>query len=137
MIKIKITLLAILFSSIGYAQDTLETPTGLKIITLEKGSEVMPKVGQEVKVKYEGYLENGTIFDKSEGGFKYILGDETIIPGWNEALELMHLGEKAIVIIPPYLAYGEKGSKDEYDPTKYSIPPNSTILFEMTLLKIK
>ena len=49
----------------------------------------------------------------------------------------MHLREKAVIILPPYLAYGAKGSKDQFEPEKYSIPPNATILFEITLLKIK
>ena len=137
MMKLKTTLFAILLSGFSYAQDTLVTPTGLQIITQEKGSAQIPKIGQEVKVKYEGYLENGQVFDKSDGGFKHILGDTTIIPGWNEALQFMHLGEKAIIILPPHIAYGAKGSRDQYDPSKYSIPPNATILFEITLLKIK
>jgi FKBP-type peptidyl-prolyl cis-trans isomerase len=135
--KLLSTALALFIWSFSFGQDTVKTPTGLQIITLEKGEAQMPKVGQEVKVKYVGFLENGQIFEESDGGFKYILGDKTIIPGWNEALQLMHLGEKAVIILPPYLAYGAKGSKDQFEPEKYSVPPNATILFEITLLKIK
>lgn len=135
--KLLTTALALFIWSFSFGQDTLKTPTGLQIVTLEKGETQMPKVGQEVKVKYVGFLVNEQIFEESEGGFKYILGDKTIIPGWNEALQLMHLGEKAIIILPPHLAYGAKGSKDQFEPEKYSVPPNATIIFEITLLKIK
>ena len=135
--KVLSTALALFIWSFSFGQDTLKTPTGLQIVTLEKGETQMPKVGQEVKVKYVGFLVNEQIFEESEGGFKYILGDKTIIPGWNEALQLMHLGEKAIIILPPHLAYGAKGSKDQFEPEKYSVPPNATIIFEITLLKIK
>lgn len=135
--KVLSTALALFIWSFSFGQDTLKTPTGLQIVTLEKGETQMPKLGQEVKVKYVGFLVNEQIFEESEGGFKYILGDKTIIPGWNEALQLMHLGEKAIIILPPHLAYGAKGSKDQFEPEKYSVPPNATILFEITLLKIK
>ncbi len=134
--KTIITLVSILCGISTYGQDTVKTASGLQLITLEKGEEQMPKIGQEVKVKYVGFLENDKIFDESPG-FKYTLGDKTIIPGWNEALALMHLKEKALIILPPHLGYGAKGSRDEFEPEKYSIPPNSTILFEITLLKIK
>ncbi len=129
-------LFGLIISLASIAQDTVKTASGLQIITLQKGDGEKPQVGQEVKVKYLGFLENEEVFDESPG-FKYVLGDKTIIPGWNEALQQMRLHEKAIIILPPHLAYGEKGSRDEYEPDKYSIPPNSTILFEMTLLKIK
>lgn len=135
--RLIISIIAVSLWGYTFGQDTTKTPTGLQIVTLEKGEAQMPKVGQEVKVKYVGFLENGVIFEESEGAFKYILGDKTIIPGWNEALQMMHLGEKAVIILPPHLAYGAKGSRDQFEPEKYSVPPNATILFEITLLKIK
>lgn len=134
--KTTITLFALFFSTIVWAQDTVKTESGLKIITLQKGDGPTAKIGQEVKVKYLGFLMNEEVFDESPG-FKYTLGDKTIIPGWNEALQLMNAGQKAIIVLPPHLAYGEKGAKDEFEPDKYSIPPNATINFEITLLKIK
>lgn len=120
-----------------FAQDTLETPSGLRYLVMKKGDGVQPKVGQEVKVKYVGFLENGQVFEDPGAAFKYNLGDKGIIPGWNEGIQLMREGEKTLFILPAKLGYGSKGSKDEFEPDKYVVPPNATILFEIELLKVK
>ena len=64
-----------------------------------------------------------------------VVGDDGVIPGFNEALTLMSLEERAKFILPPELGYGEKGSKDMITGV-HTIPPNETISFEMLIMKI-
>lgn len=99
---------------------------------LEVGSGPKPKEGQTVFVHYVGHLKDGHQFDSSyERGkpFEYKLGAGTVVKGWEEALPEMQVGGKYKVIIPPNKGYGKKAQGD--------IPPNSTLIFEMELLKIK
>jgi len=69
--------------------------------------------------------------------FKFKLGKGDVIPGWDEGFRLMSEGEKAILIVPPHLAYGEQGSGFQKKEDTYVVPPNSTLIFEVELLKIK
>lgn len=110
------------------------TPTedGLYIMTTKKGTGAQPQQMQTVKVHYTGKLLDGTVFDSSvERGepFSFTLGAQQVIPGWEIALSKMHVGEKATVLIPSKLAYGERGN--------YSIPPFSPLVFEIELLGIE
>ncbi len=108
------------------------TETGLQIAVLEAGDGGIPEVGQTVSVNYRGWLEDGTQFDASyDRGtpFEFILGTGSVIPGWDEGVALMQVGETVQLIIPGDLAYGELGSG--------SIPPNATLIFEVELLEIK
>ncbi|GJR78662.1 FKBP-type peptidyl-prolyl cis-trans isomerase domain-containing protein [Tanacetum coccineum] len=100
-----------------------------KIIKEGDGWE-MPLNGDEVEVHYVGSLVDGTRFDSSfdrEMPFKFKLGLGHVIQGWDDGIKTMKKGEKALFTIPPELAYGESGSP----PT---IPPNSTLQFEIELL---
>lgn len=111
------------------AQPTAE---GLYLITNKKGNGAQPQDAQTVTVHYTGKLLDGTIFDSSvERGepFSFVLGSHQVIPGWEIALSQMHVGEKATVIIPSKLAYGERGN--------YGIPPFSTLVFDIELLSIQ
>jgi FKBP-type peptidyl-prolyl cis-trans isomerase len=89
-----------------------------------------PHIGNEVIAHYEGRLLDGTPFDSSyKKGvpFTFRLGTGSVIRGWELAFESMHKGEKRTLIIPYWLAYGEKGR-----PPK--IPPKATLIFEVELL---
>ena len=80
---------------------------------------------------YEGTLINGTVFDSSiKRGEPATFPVNGVIPGWQEALQLMEVGTKWKVFIPSTLAYGEQGAGG-------AIGPNETLIFEMELLAIK
>ncbi len=77
-------------------------------------------------------MEDGTQFDASYNRgvpFEFVLGTGSVIPGWDEGVALMQVGETVQLIIPGDLAYGEFGSG--------IIPPDATLIFEVELLEIK
>ncbi|KAK9664517.1 hypothetical protein RND81_14G047800 [Saponaria officinalis] len=89
-----------------------------------------PSKGDDVEVHYVGTLLDGTQFDSSRDRgtpFRFKLGQGEVIKGWDEGIKTMKKGEKALFTIPPQMAYGESGSP----PT---IPPNSTLKFEVELI---
>ena len=137
-----LTILIFLFISVNsFAQqtDTLHCKSGLKYIKLKDGDGVTLKVGQTAKVKYVGKLYNGEIFDGFDDGavFMYKIGDPDYIQGWAEGFQLMSKGEKGILIVPPFLAYGTKGASDPFGEKEYLVPPNATIIFEVEILNVK
>jgi len=112
--------------------ETVTTPSGLKYIDEVVGTGASPKPGQNVTVHYTGTLENGTKFDSSvDRGqpYSFPIGTGQVIKGWDEGLMTMKVGGKRRLIVPPNLGYGSSG--------KGTIPPNSTLIFEVELLGIK
>jgi peptidylprolyl isomerase len=109
------------------------TKTGLKYIVLEKGTGKKPQKGATVVAEYTGWLPDGTKFDSSKdhpGEFSFPVGTGQVIPGWDEALSDMQVGERRKLIVPPDLGYGAQGAGGV-------IPPNATLIFEVKLVKIK
>lgn len=108
------------------------TASGLKYQVLKSGTgTVSPKATDAVKVHYHGTLLNGTVFDSSvERGEPISFPLNRVIAGWTEGLQLMKVGDKFKFEIPANLAYGENSPS----PT---IPPNSTLVFEVELLGIE
>lgn len=106
------------------------TESGLQYIEVEIGDGPKPKVGDIVQVDYTGKLLDGTIFDTSVGRqpYAFTLGDGQVIPGWDEGVALMNKGGKALLIVPPDLAYGPAGYG--------TIPPNAMLMFDIQLLDI-
>ncbi|MCX6764992.1 MAG: FKBP-type peptidyl-prolyl cis-trans isomerase [Candidatus Nealsonbacteria bacterium] len=105
----------------------------MKIDILKEGTGAEAKNGDLVTVNYVGTFEDGTKFDSSiDRGtpFPFTLGSGQVIKGWDEGVLGMKVGEKRKLTIPPSLAYGDEGSFDG------SIPPKSTLIFEVELLKI-
>lgn len=126
--------LLLTFSISIFAQsgDTITTKSGLKYLVLSKGTGVHAQLNKNVEVHYTGYLTDGKVFDSSvERGdpIEFILGTGQVIPGWDEGIALMNVGDKLRLIIPSNLAYGDKGAGN-------IIPPNSTLIFDVELLSI-
>jgi len=148
-----LTFLALLFASVGTAQEQTAnpapaakagtthpkpaaqmttTPSGLQYQDLVVGKGPQPKDGDTVVVNYTGRFTNGKIFDTSVGKkpFPFPLGRGKVIKGWDEGVATMHVGGKRKLVIPPDLAYGAGGYPGV-------IPPNSTLTFVVDLLSIK
>ena len=106
--------------------------SGLMIYTEKEGTGRTPKRGEKITVHYTGYLPDGKKFDSSVdrgAPFSFKVGMGQVIAGWDKGLMQMKEGEKAILFIPSYMAYGERGAGNV-------IPPNSDLIFEVELLKI-
>ena len=110
--------------------DVKQTASGLQYILLEPGKGKTPKATDVVKVNYRGTLLDGTEFDSSyTDGEPVTFPVNGVIPGWQEALQLMPVGSKWQLYVPSNLAYGERGQGP--------IPPNATLIFDVELLGIE
>ena len=106
--------------------------SGLKIEIISEGQGEGVKVGQRVAVHYTGKLSTGSQFDSSVGRgrpFEFRVGEGGVIKGWDVGIQGMKVGEKRKLAIPPDMGYGKNGSGSR-------IPPNSTLVFDVELVKI-
>ncbi|WP_367988013.1 FKBP-type peptidyl-prolyl cis-trans isomerase [Vibrio sp. NTOU-M3] len=109
--------------------DVVKTDSGLLYQVMTKAEGEQPKDTDTVQVHYKGTLIDGTQFDSSyDRGEPATFPLNRVIPGWTEGVQLMPVGSKFKFVIPPELAYGPQDT-----PT---IPANSTLVFEVELLKI-
>ena len=107
------------------------TASGLQYEVLIEGTGPMPSATDTVVTHYHGTLTDGTVFDSSvERGSPASFPVNRVIAGWTEALQMMGVGSKWRLVIPPNLAYGESGAGA-------AIPPNATLVFEVELLEIQ
>jgi len=117
----------------GLGEDAFETTaSGLRYAILEEGDAAQQvEAGQIVSVHYTGYFEDGRSFDNSIARgepFTFQLGQEDVIAGWEEGITLLKVGDKARLIIPSELAYGETGNQ--------AIPANATLIFDVEILSV-
>ncbi len=116
------------------ATTTMSTATQLSIKDEIVGTGAVAAAGDSVTVNYVGALTNGTVFDASAnhgtGGFTFTLGAGQVIKGWDEGIVGMKVGGKRILVIPASLAYGDRAIGN-------IIPANSTLVFEVELLKVQ
>ena len=106
-------------------------PDGLQYKVLTEGSGKKPDADDTVVCNYRGTLIDGTEFDNSakrNGPATFAV--KGVIQGWQQALQLMPVGSKWEIYVPPQLAYGENGAGQ-------AIPPNSTLIFDVELVSIK
>lgn len=107
------------------------TESGLQYEVLKAGSGASPKADSKVSVHYEGKLVSGQVFDSSiQRGQPASFGVSQVIPGWTEALLRMKVGDKWRLVLPPSIAYGERGSPP-------AIGPNEVLIFEVELLSVQ
>jgi len=107
-------------------------PSGLQYKVVQSGPPggVSPDRNDLVKVEYEGKLTDDTVFDSSFArGAPAIFTPETVVPGWTEALQRMHVGDEWILYVPPALGYGERGGGS-------AIPANAVLIFRLKLLDV-
>lgn len=104
------------------------TESGLQYEVIEEGEGPSPGPEDQVTVHYTGTLPDGTQFDSSQGGEPATFPVQGVIPGFSEGLQLMSVGSKYRLYIPPELGYGQR--------PQGSIPPNSALVFELELLEI-
>jgi FKBP-type peptidyl-prolyl cis-trans isomerase FklB len=109
------------------------TASGLQYRVLKQGTGKTPKAADKVRVAYKGSFIDGTVFDQSEQPIEFPVG--RVIKGWTEALQLMKEGDKWELFIPSDLAYSEKGFTPPGSDVP-TIPPNSTLVFEVELLEV-
>jgi peptidylprolyl isomerase len=145
MRRLRLTILAILFALLvapacAMAQTAgapMTTASGLKIIDNTVGTGASPNPGQICVMHYTGWLyengQKGKKFDSSvdrKEPFEFPIGQRRVIAGWDEGISTMKVGGKRTLIIPPTLAYGERGFPG-------AIPPNATLMFDVELLAVK
>lgn len=109
------------------------TTSGLGYVIDQPGTGAKPQPGQTVSVHYTGWLTDGTKFDSSRDRgepLEFPIGQQRVIPGWDEGVADMQIGEKRTLVIPPALGYGEQGAGSD-------IPPNATLVFKVELLGVR
>lgn len=107
-----------------------ETESGLQYQVLKEGTGATPTKEDQVKVHYHGTLIDGTVFDSSvKRGKPVTFPVGRVIKGWTEALQMMKVGGKYKIYVPPELAYGERGHRPP-------VGPNMTLIFEIELLDV-
>lgn len=114
------------------ADEYTTTDSGLEYALLQEGEGDEAKEGDSVSVHYSGWLEDGSLFDSSisrGNPFPFTIGQGSVIPGWEEGVVGMKVGETRQLRIPPDLAYGEQGFPPQ-------IPANSTLIFNVELIQL-
>jgi peptidyl-prolyl cis-trans isomerase A (cyclophilin A) len=110
-----------------------ETPSGLRYKVLQEGSGKKAEKGNMVSVHYKGQLLDGQVFDSSysrKQPIDFQVGVGQVIPGWDEGILLLKVGDKARLVIPSNLAYGSQGAGGV-------IPPDATLIFDVELMGVK
>ena len=110
-----------------------KTDSGLRYQVLQEGTGDKAEKGKTVSVHYKGQLSDGTVFDSSykrNQPIDFALGVGQVIPGWDEGMQLLKVGDKARFVIPSDLAYGNAGAGGV-------IPPDATLIFDVELMNVK
>ena len=114
----------------GKREGVITTKSGLQYEVLTEGTGKSPKATDKVRCHYEGRLTDGSVFDSSyQRGEPADFGLNQVIAGWTEGVQLMKEGAKFRFFIPYLLGYGASGAGS-------SIPPYSTLIFDVELIKV-
>ena len=109
-----------------------QTESGLRYKIIQEGAGEQASAGKKVSVHYKGELLDGTVFDSSykrQQPIDFVLGQGQVIPGWDEGVSLLKVGDKARFLIPSDLAYGSRGAGGV-------IPPDAALLFDVELIAV-
>ena len=110
-----------------------KTDSGLYYKLIQEGSGAKAEAGKTVAVHYKGMLADGMVFDSSYNRgtpIEFPLGMGQVIPGWDEGIQLLKVGDKARLVIPSELGYRSRGAGGV-------IPPNATLVFDVELMEVK
>ena len=110
-----------------------KTESGLRYKFIARGNGPKAEAGKKVSVHYKGMLADGTVFDSSykrKEPIEFPLGKGHVIEGWDEGIQLLQVGDQARFVIPPHIAYGQRGAGGV-------IPPNATLIFDVELVEVK
>lgn len=110
-----------------------ETKSGLRYKIIQKGNGKKAEKGHTVSVHYKGQLADGTVFDSSykrNSPLDFQVGVGQVIPGWDEGICLLNVGDKARLVIPSDLGYGSAGAGGV-------IPPDAVLVFDVELMGVK
>jgi FKBP-type peptidyl-prolyl cis-trans isomerase len=112
-------------------------PDGLYVVITKKTNGKLPEKGDRIAVQYIGKFLDGEIFDACVPNhpYEFLLGGGKAMPGFEEALGKLHEGEKATIIIPSELGYGEKGKRNPASGV-YIVPPYTPLVYEVELVSI-
>ena len=120
-------------AKVGKEAGIVVLPSGLayKIVRSGPASGLKPQLTDEVKVHYEGKLEDGKVFDSSyERGQPAAMPLRGLVSGWQEALQLMRPGDEWVLYVPSNLGYGEEGAGGG------EIPPGAPLIFRIELIDV-
>jgi peptidyl-prolyl cis-trans isomerase A (cyclophilin A) len=110
-----------------------KTDSGLRYQIIQSGDGKKAQTNATVSVHYKGQLSDGTVFDSSykrNQPIDFTLGVGQVIPGWDEGIALLKVGDKARFVIPSHLAYGSRGAGGV-------IPPNANLIFDVELVGVE
>ncbi len=111
----------------------VEGPEGMKYVILKEGTGEKASQGKRAVVHYTGWFLDGKKFDSSRDRnehFKFGIGGQQVIRGWDLGVEMMKIGETRLMVLPYNLAYGERGHPA-------GIPPKATLVFEVELFELQ
>ncbi|MBA2628272.1 MAG: FKBP-type peptidyl-prolyl cis-trans isomerase [Gemmatimonadales bacterium] len=111
----------------------ITTASGLQYEEVAVGTGAAAVAGREVAVHYTGWLTNGTKFDSSHDRgqpYQFVLGERSVIDGWDEGVAGMKVGGKRKLVVPPSLGYGPEGRPPV-------IPPAATLVFDVELMGVR
>ena len=119
---------------------TQTTRGGVRFVFHERGTGAQALPGSRVAVRYTGFLPDGHIFDAtaaSGGPLRFRVGRQEVIAGWDELLPLLPAGSRVRAWIPAALADGTIGVRDPDDDSRYLIPPNTELVFELQVVSVR
>lgn len=116
------------------------TRGGVRFAFRMRGTGPLPREGSRVAVRYTGFLPDGHLFDATAangGPLRFRVGRGEVIAGWDELLPLLPAGSRVRAWIPAALAYGAAGVRDPDDADRFLIPPQTALVFELEVLRVR